>query len=187
MHRPANAVILSVAAMLALLCSACGESPPAQGSSAESSAETDGTPEGAAPAGEAVPTPEANCAAFPRDLLDKYGLQKQLVLNLSMAGGRNLKTMRETMGAPEPETFRRMAAGFENFDASGIEPIANFDTPDVITRDLGRTADLLAAALAAGEHSGDPAWTELSEFYTQKFFVHHNASISYYLNKADCV
>ncbi len=56
----------------------------------------------------------------------------------------------------------------------------------MIAEDLRKTADLLQAALAAGGDTADPAWTALSEFYTQKLFVRHNASIAYYLREAGC-
>lgn len=181
MHRFVRAAALSAVVALALICTSCGDSQPT---------EADASGDKAAPAASAhkaggplVP----DCSLFPKELLDKYGLQKQLVLNFAMAQGRNLKTMRETMGAPEPATFRRLASAFESFDPDGIKPVANFDAADVIARDLRKTADLLEHALAAGDNTADPAWAALSAFYTQTFFVHHNASISYYLSNAGCM
>lgn len=173
MQRPVHSVLLAGITCLSMMCAACGgEGDQTAGADAASGSDREKA---------------ADCSAFSQDLLTKYGLQKQLVLNLAMARGRNLKSMQETTGGPEPATFRRLGAGFEGFDWAGIETLPNFDTPDVIARDLGKTADLLQNALAAGDNSADPAWAELSEFYTQKFFVRHNSSISYYLSEAGCV
>lgn len=157
---------------LCLALAACGgEGETAQNTGATGSAE-------AAAAG---------CTAFSDELIRKWGLERQLVLNLAMAGGNNLKTLRETAGVPDPATFRAMADAFRASDFSGVEPLDMFDAPDVIAAHLTRTADLLSAALAAGGDTQDVAWTALSEFYTQGFFVRHNASVTYYLGEMDCI
>ncbi|MFP4003335.1 MAG: hypothetical protein ACLFV8_06135 [Alphaproteobacteria bacterium] len=164
MHIRNRLVLAAVAGGLSLAMTACGESGTEAGGSAPSAAA------------------EIDCSAFPGDLLTRWGREKQLVLNLSLAKGSNLEAMRETTGAPDPETFRTLAAGFESTDFPGVEPLDSFDAPDVIAADLRKTADLLETALTSG---GD-AWTALSDFYTQKFFVHHNGSISYWLSEAGC-
>ena len=128
----------------------------------------------------------ADCSAFPQDLIEKWGKEKQLVLNLSMAKGRNLKTMRETIGAPDPATFRTLADGFETSEFEGVERLGIFLAPEEIVEGLRQTADLLEAALATGGSPTDPAWQALSDFYTPQFFGKHNSAISYYLSEAGC-
>lgn len=180
MHIPNRLIVLAALTSLSLLCAACGGENETAGEAA---------PEAASPETAASPggTAKSGCSAFTKDLLDRWGMEKQLVLNLSLAKGGNLKTMRETMSLPDPATFRSLAAAFDGLDTDSIEPMNMFDTPQTISGDLRKTADLLQAALAAGGDTADPAWTALSEFYDQKFFIRHNSSISYYLGEAGCI
>ncbi|MBX2796598.1 MAG: hypothetical protein KTR31_02980 [Myxococcales bacterium] len=128
----------------------------------------------------------ADCSVFGQELLEAFGLERQLVLNLALAQGDNYDTMAKTTGLPDPATFRGMADGFEGFDTSSIEPNPFFDEPAQIIVDLRTTADLLETALDAGSDSSDPAWADLAAFYTNGFFVGHGSSINYYLGEAGC-
>lgn len=128
---------------------------------------------------------ETECR-LPDGLLERFGLHRQLVLNLAQTEGRNRESV-EGMGVPEPGTFRSVADALDGRDLSNVTPNAAFDAPDDLVQDLRQTADLLEAALATRGEGAEPAWTALAEFYTQEFFVRHNASIGYYLNEAGCV
>lgn len=142
-----------------------------------------------APASAEAPTEEVTAETechLPDGLLQRFGSQRQLVLNLAQAEGRNRASV-EAMGAPEPATFRSLADVLDDVDLSSVAPNAAFDAPDDLVQNLRQTADLLEAALATSSEGDDPAWTALAEFYTQAFFVRHNASVGYYLNEAGCV
>lgn len=174
--KPASrsAVLVSLGALLAVLLMGCGGDDAPTGSSTD-------VPDSAAGGAAA----EAECNV-PDGLLDRFNLQRQLVLNLALAGGENLETV-QSVGPPEPETFRSVADVLAGLDLSGIASNPQFDGAEAIVADLHTTADLLQAALVAGTDTADPAWQELTEFYTQEFFVRHNASVGYYLSEAGCV
>jgi hypothetical protein len=144
------------------------------------------TEEARAAPSEAV-TPVRMTCSVSKDVLGKIGIQRQLVLNLSMGKGSNLKSMEETMGVPEPALFRQLATVMDELAEGGVKPSPIFDAPDLVAQDLNKTAELLENALAAREHLTHPSWAELSEFYNQKFFVRHNSAINYYLNEAGCL
>lgn len=176
---PKSAAVLSLSSLAVLLVGCGGE-------------DTSGGPVGDATApAEAADAPDQTTAAdvecdLPDGLLEQIGLERQLVLNLAMAEGDNLETV-ESAGPPDPESFRSLAEVLDGLDLSAASADAQFDEPDDVVADLNETADLLGAALAAGADTADPAWTALSAFYTQEFFVRHNASVNYYLNEAGCV
>lgn len=146
-------------------------------------AETDASAQAEVPTEEVAAEPDCR---LPAGLLGQLNVQRQFVLNLAQTGGRNLEAV-QGMGTPEPATFRSVADILDDLDLSSIPSNSAFDAPDEIVRDLRRTADLLEASLAAGTATAEPAWTALAEFYTQEFFVRHNASLGYYLGEAGCV
>lgn len=169
-HRPLRYRIVFPALILSAV--GCGEE-----------GETDAPARAEAPTEEVTAEPECH---LPDGLLQRFGSQRQLVLNLAQAEGRNRATV-EDMGAPEPATFRSVADVLDDVDLSSVAPNAAFDAPEDLVDNLRQTADLLEAALATSGEGGDPAWTTLAEFYTQEFFVRHNASVGYYLDEAGCV
>lgn len=173
----AQVVVIALLALSVVGCSSTGEADPPDTDATAAPVEATGAPEDQAAA-------EAECN-IPDGLLDRLGLERQLVLNLAMAEGSNLEDV-QSLGGPEPDTFRSVADVLDGLDLSGVEPRPNFDEPDDIVADLRETADLLEAALAAGTDTTDPAWRALTEFYTQDFFIQHNASINYYLDEAGC-
>ena len=177
----ARTQVVAVIALLALGvagCSSTGEPDPP-------GTDTTGAPADVADSSEEPPAAEAECN-MPEGLLDRFNLERQLVLNLALAEGANFESV-QVMSGPEPGTFRSVADVLDGLDPSGIAPHPSFDDPDDIIADLRETADLLEAALAAGTDTADPAWRELTEFYTQGFFVQHNASMSHLLEEAGCV
>jgi hypothetical protein len=182
---PKSAVLLPLGAMLAVALMGCGgDDAPEEGAEAEAPAETD-LPDDEVDPSDEEGAPDSNCD-LPGDLLERLNTDRQTVLNLALAEGANLEAV-ESIGLPEPDTFRSVAEVLDGLDLSGIPSNPQFDEPGDIVIDLHETADLLEAALAAGADAADPAWTELTEFYLQDFFVRHNASIGYYLNEAGCV
>ena len=178
---PRSAALLSLGALLAVPLMSC---------STETTPEDPAAADTEAPADVTDPSDEQAAAKLdcqlPDDLLERLNLERQLVLNLALAGGGNLEAI-ESASTLEPETFRSVADVLDGLDLSGIASNPQFDEPDDIVRDLHETAGLLEGALAAGADTADPAWTELTEFYSQEFFVRHNASVGYYLNEAGCV
>ncbi|HEX6194582.1 MAG TPA: hypothetical protein VFZ37_01645 [Jiangellaceae bacterium] len=184
MATPKSARLLLLAAVVvsALGCSGDGEpdastaeEPAAQDSADNVDTGTDDE--------DGLEQPECE---LPDDLVQTLGQERQLVLNLALAEGGNFETV-ASAGLPESGTFRSVADALGGLDLSGIPSNPNFDGPDDIVADLHETADLLDAALAAGADTTDPAWSALSEFYTQDFFTRHNASVGYYLTEAGCV
>ncbi|MQA90482.1 MAG: hypothetical protein GEU90_09630 [Gemmatimonas sp.] len=164
--------LLPLLALLALPVVGCG-----------TEGETDAFRQAEAPTEEVAAEPECS---LPDGLLERLNFHRQQVLNLAQTGGGNLEAV-QGMGAPEPATFRSVADILEDLDLSSVASNSAFDAPDDIVRDLRQTADLLEVALAADSETADPAWTALAEFYTQEFFVRHNASLGYYLDEAGCV
>src|SRR5690554_1087629 len=179
-----SAALASLGALLAVLLMGCGGDGAAEGAAGgPASAET------GAPADQPDPAPEAGTEAecdLPEGLAARLNLQRQLVLSVASSGGENLEAVQST-NPLEPELFRSLADTLDGLDLSGVAANPHFDPPEDVVADLRKTADLLQAALDAGSDSADPAWRELSEFYTEEFFTRHNASVSYYLSEAGCV
>lgn len=186
-RMPKSAALSSLGALLAVALTGCGsDDMPDEAAEAETADSADVEE----PSGDDVETEDDGAAEpacdLPADLLERLNLERQLVLNLAMAEGGNLESV-ESVGTPEPETFRSLADALDGLDLSAISSNQQFDEPDDLIGDLNETADLLEAALAAGTDAADPAWQALSDFYTQEFFVRHNASVGYYLTEAGCV
>lgn len=183
-----SAVLVSLGALLAVLLMGCGGDDAPEGSEGSAdgaaTAGSEASPDTADASGEQAAT--ATECDPPDGLVERLGLQRQLVLNLAQAEGENLEAI-QSSGPPEPETFRSVADILDSLDLSGIAANSPFEAPEDVVADLRKTADLLEAALAAGTDTADPAWRALTEFFTQEFFVQHNASVGYYLNEAGCV
>lgn len=126
-----------------------------------------------------------DCSLFPQELLEQWGFDAQLALNLSLANGDNYASIRDSTGLPDPASFRDLADAFDAADFSGIDPLA-FDPPAEVADDLRTTGDLLEGALAAGEDLADPAWADFSAFFTSDQFVQTGSSVSYHLDEAGC-
>ena len=125
------------------------------------------------------------CDSFPNALLQQIGLGYQQVKNLALAGGKNLGTMKKTMGLPDPATFRTFADIFQRLDVSSIEALPNFDAPPVTADNIRELAAKLDAALAAQEDLQNPAWDELAQF-TKTRVNRQQTSINYYLGELHC-
>lgn len=184
--RPARkaAVLTSLGALLAVLLMGCGDESPTE--EAAGDATTTETGASADPAGSADGNVATDVACdLPEGLLNRLTVQRQLVRNVASAGGENLDAVQS--GDPlDPETFRTVADVLDRLDLSGVTSNPQFDAPEDVIADLRKTADLLQAALDAGTDTADPAWQELTEFFTAEFFARHGASVNYYLTEAGC-
>lgn len=181
-----SAALASLGALLTVLLMACGDDgddSPAEeiaGGAAEidaSAGPSDADNEKVATVGECNP---------PDGLLGKVAVQRQLLLNVALARGENFEAI-QSENPLDPETFRSVADVLDNLDLAGVPSYPQFDGAEEVVADLRKTADLLQAVLEAGTDTADPAWQELSQFYTLDFFVQHSASLDYYLNEAGCV
>lgn len=187
-RMPKSAAVSSLGALLAVALTGCGSDDMTDEATEAEAADSADVEEPSGDDAEAEDDGAAEPACdLPADLLERLNLERQLVLNLAMAGGDNLESIESAAGTPEPETFRSLADALDGLDLSGIPSNPQFDEPNDLVGDLSETADLLEAALAAGTDAADPAWQALSDFYTQEFFVRHNASVGYYLTEAGCV
>lgn len=178
-----SAALLSLGVLLTALLMGCGGDNPAEETAGGTTlAESGDSPDPADSSNEEVAT-QAECD-LPEDLLGRFVIQRQLVLNVASAKGANLEAIQS--GNPlDPEVFRAIADALDSLDLSGI-PAMQFGPAEDVIADLRRTADLLQAALDAGTDTADPAWQELNEFYTGEFFARHSTSVDYYLTEANC-
>jgi hypothetical protein len=135
--------------------------------------------------GDGDPSASVDCTLFPVELIEQWGIDAQLALNLSLANGDNYVSMRDSTGLPERASFTDLADAFDAADFSGIDALL-FDSPGEIAADLRTTGDLLEDALLAGEDLADPAWADFSAFYTSDQFVQTGSSVSYHLDEAGC-
>lgn len=189
--------VVSALAGISLLMSACGEEDgTAEKTTADTAAlvskdtaeEADGVNKDHDAENEEdnAAVTQAGCAAFTKDLLQKWNLDRQKVLGIASNRGKDLKSMKEVIGWPDPDLFRQFAAAFAGLDLSGAEATSMYQKADVVAADMHKTADLLEAALAASDNPEAPAWTALQEFYTMDFFMKHNMSFVYYFDHAGC-
>ena len=133
------------------------------------------------------PTAEAggavDCSALPVDLIQQVARDYQLVVQLDPE--RNLQTMAETVGLPDPDALRTFADAFGRLDVAGVEA-GPFDPPSTTAAGQRRLADLLEAALEARDDAAAPSWSALRAFVSEHA-TSQQLSMSYHLSEAGCV
>ena len=124
-----------------------------------------------------------DCGAFPEDLVRQAAMGYTAVRQLDPA--RNLETLEEFGGLPDPSVFRAFADLFEQLDTSGIEAM-QFDTPDTTAVGQRQLADLLEAALSVRDDPAHAAWSAFRAFADENL-TRQQLSMNYYMNEAGCV
>jgi len=179
-----SAALASLGVLLAVLLMGCGGDSPAPEKVSDPVTTDADTPADHTDASLEDVDAELECT-LPGSLLADLTIQRQLVLNVAVAGGANLNSVQATSPL-EPDVFRSTADVLDGLDLSGLQSVPQFDAPEDVVADLRKTADLLEAALAAGDDTSHPAWQELKDFYTPEFFTRHSSSVNYYLSSAGC-
>jgi len=128
---------------------------------------------------------QAGCDSLSTELTKQVGMDYQLVRNLALAGGKNLALMEKNNTIPKPETFRTFASSFEQLDVSNVEPLPNFDNPEITAAAIRELANKLEAPLAQKNNLEHPAWTELADF-SKRRQNRQQSSVNYYLSESGC-
>src|SRR5690606_5901195 len=128
-----SAALASLGVLLAVLLMGCGGDSPAPEKVSDPVTTDADTPADHTDASLEDVDAELECT-LPGSLLADLTIQRQLVLNVAVAGGANLNSVQATSPL-EPDVFRSTADVLDGLDLSGLQSVPQFDAPEDVVAD----------------------------------------------------